>query len=557
MKRKRLWRRILLSGITLLVLSSNICAQSERLLYPLHGTPLLSGNFGELRATHLHSGLDFKTGGREGLPVICVKDGMVARVKVSPTGYGNALYIEHEGGITTVYGHLSRFVPRVAKVVREIQYNKESFAIDENLVGRQLFFRAGDTIAYSGNSGSSMGPHLHFEVRETESEHALNPLNYLSVADETGPNVRGVYVYTFSREGVNAGARRVEVKNTGSRVYRGGKISVPAGNVGVGVQADDFMKDSWNKLGVYDMEVSANGEKIFELKMDRLSFDQSPLVNTIKDFHQYREGRYVYLAFGDYQSRLLGASNRQGGFIGVQKDSVVDVAIELLDINGNRSKVLFQLVGRQEAAGLDIPEGAEVLACDRECNLRNGNYSLCLEAGALAYPVICKPRVCSREKDSTGVVEVFSLTERVYPLLKSARLSVEGDFPDKSVFCLLEEKGRLSPLNTVWRTGGLEASTRVLGEYTIRQDTIAPVILYTGVKGRRVQFRVFDDLSGIASYRVEVNGKWCLFTYDAKNRLLEGSLNEPVFVKGKNRLVLNVKDGVKNEAIFETDVYVK
>ena len=332
-----------MSGITLLVLSSNICAQSERLLYPLHGTPLLSGNFGELRATHLHSGLDFKTGGREGLPVICVKDGMVARVKVSPTGYGNALYIEHEGGITTVYGHLSRFVPRVAKVVREIQYNKESFAIDENLVGRQLFFRAGDTIAYSGNSGSSMGPHLHFEVRETESEHALNPLNYLSVADETGPNVRGVYVYTFSREGVNAGARRVEVKNTGSRVYRGGKISVPAGNVGVGVQADDFMKDSWNKLGVYDMEVSANGEKIFELKMDRLSFDQSPLVNTIKDFHQYREGRYVYLAFGDCQSRLLGASNRQGGFIGVQKDSVVDVAIELLDINGNRSKVLFQL----------------------------------------------------------------------------------------------------------------------------------------------------------------------------------------------------------------------
>ena len=167
-------------------------------MYPLHGTPLLSGNFGELRATHLHSGLDFKTGGREGLPVICVKDGVVARVKVSPTGYGNALYIEHEGGITTVYGHLSRFVPRVAKVVREIQYNKESFAIDENLVGRQLFFRAGDTIAYSGNSGSYMGPHLHFEVRETESEHALNPLNYLSVADETGPNVRGVYAVSYT-----------------------------------------------------------------------------------------------------------------------------------------------------------------------------------------------------------------------------------------------------------------------------------------------------------------------------------------------------------------------
>ena len=108
----------------LLLLSSNVCAQTDTLLYPLKNVPLLSGKFGELRATHLHTGLDFKTGGREGLPVICVKDGVVARVKVSATGYGNALYLEHEGGITTVYGHVRRFVPRIAKVGRNIQYKK-------------------------------------------------------------------------------------------------------------------------------------------------------------------------------------------------------------------------------------------------------------------------------------------------------------------------------------------------------------------------------------------------------------------------------------------------
>ena len=121
-----MWRGIGALLLMLLLLSSNVCAQTDTLLYPLKNVPLLSGNFGELRATHLHTGLDFKTGGREGLPGICVKDGVVARVKVSATGYGNALYLEHEGGITTVYGHLSRFVPRIAKVVRNIQYNKDS-----------------------------------------------------------------------------------------------------------------------------------------------------------------------------------------------------------------------------------------------------------------------------------------------------------------------------------------------------------------------------------------------------------------------------------------------
>lgn len=557
MTRKKLWREILLVVIMLPVLSSNVCAQSERLLHPLHGTLLLSGNFGELRATHLHSGLDFKTGGREGMPVICAKDGVVARVKVSPVGYGNALYIEHEGGITTVYGHLNRFVPRVAKVVREIQYSKESFEIDENLLGRQIFFHAGDTIAYSGNTGSSGGPHLHFEVRETESEQALNPLNFLSVTDETGPNVRGIYIYTFSPEGVGNAPRRVEVKNLGKRVYQGGKISVPAGMVGIGIQADDYMKDSWNKLGVYEMKVIADGENVFEMKMDRLSFSQSPLVNTIKDFHQYREGRYVYMAFGDCQTQLLGVNNRRGGFIEVQKDSVVDVSVELRDVNGNCSRVSLQLAGKQAGAGMKIPERAKVLTSEQGCVLQEGKYSLALEAGALPYPVVCEPRVYRKEKDSTEMIEVFSLTERIHPLLKNGKLFVQGSFPDKSVLCLLEAKGRFSPLSTIWSAEGLEALPRVLGEYTIRQDTVAPIILYTGVSGRKVQFRIFDDLSGIASYRVEVNGKWCLFSYDAKNRRLEGSLSEPVFVKGKNHMVIKVVDGVKNLATFETDVYKK
>ena len=552
-----MWRGFGVLLLMLLLLSSNVWAQTDTLLYPLKNIPLLSGNFGELRATHLHSGLDFKTEGREGLPVICVKDGVVARVKVSATGYGNALYLEHEGGITTVYAHLSRFSSRVAKVVRNIQYNKESFEVDENMLGYELRFRAGDTIAYSGNTGSSGGPHLHFEVRDTKTGHALNPLRFLTVKDQTGPNVRGVYVYPVSNEGLRTPPHRVEVKNTGNRVFRGGKIGVPAGRIGVGVQSDDYMKDSWNKLGVYDLSVSANGREVFKMTMNELSFDQTFLINELKDFYHYRDSRLVYLTFGNYQEQLLSVRNRDGGFIQVEKDSVVDVVVDLSDMNGNRSKIMFQLWGKSPSREWVLAEGEKLLMSHQSDSLKKGKYTLWLEADALSHPVVCEPAVSSRLRDSVETIEVFSTGKQIYPLMKSARLLVSGKFPEKSVICLLEKNKRFSALKTRWTEEGLEASPRVLGEYTVRQDTIAPVILYTGRAGQKIRFRMVDDLSGISSYRVEVNGKWCLFTYDAKNRLLEGNINEPVFVKGKNRLVLKVEDVVKNIAIFETDIYKK
>ena len=164
--------------------------KAQNLVKPIAGRTLLSGNFGELRATHLHSGVDIKTGGVEGMPVICIQDGVVSRIAVSPVGYGLALYIDHPDGTTSVYGHLQRFEPCLAALVREIQYEKESFRIDENVLSRQLCYRQGDTIAYSGNSGSSAGPHLHFEIRNTRTEHTWNPLLFYSVRDLKAPQVK-------------------------------------------------------------------------------------------------------------------------------------------------------------------------------------------------------------------------------------------------------------------------------------------------------------------------------------------------------------------------------
>ncbi|MFR1240170.1 MAG: hypothetical protein ACLSDJ_03195, partial [Butyricimonas faecihominis] len=267
-----------------------------------------------------------------------------------------------------------------------------------------------------------------------------------------------VYVYPISNEGVRNATRRVEVKNTGNRVFRGGKVGVPAGMVGIGIQSDDYMKDSWNKLGVYDLSVSANGQEVFKMTMNELSFDETFLVNELKDFHHYRENRLVYLTFGNYQEQLLSVRNQNGGFIPVEKDSVVDVTVDLSDINGNRSSIMFQLWGKSPSRELVLADGEKLLMNHQNDSLKQGIYTLWLEADALSYPIVCKPEVSSRLRDSVETIEVFSTGKQIYPLMKNARLVVGGKFPEKSVICLLEKNNRFSALKTRWTEEGLEAS---------------------------------------------------------------------------------------------------
>lgn len=184
--------------------------------------------------------------------------------------------------------------------------------------------------------------------------------------------------------------------------------------VGIGIQSDDYMKDSWNKLGVYDLSVSANGQEVFKMTMNELSFDETFLVNELKDFHHYRENRLVYLTFGNYQEQLLSVRNQNGGFIPVEKDSVVDVTVDLSDINGNRSSIMFQLWGKSPSRELVLTDEEKLLMNHQNDSLKQGIYTLWLEADALSYPIVCKPEVSSRLRDSVETIEVFSTGKQIF-----------------------------------------------------------------------------------------------------------------------------------------------
>lgn len=548
----------LICRIGLLILgilqASFVSAQvSDKNIYPLKVSPLLSGSFGELRATHFHGGVDFRTGGNVGLPVVCVSDGVVCRIKISSVGYGNALYVEHDDGTTTVYGHLLRYNKRITALVRELQYRQESFELDEDTKGYGLFFRKGDTIAFSGNTGSSGGPHLHFEYRNTKTEHTLNPLLWYRVEDRIPPRIKALYLYGISEGGCVEMIRKGNLKLLGNARYSGGRIIVPSGRIGVGVFVSDAMNNSQSSLGIYKMTLRVNRDEVFYLKVDSCSFNQAGLINELKDYRLYNTSREtVYRTFGNYLNRLLGVRIKNKGYIELSKGSEADVEMVVADINGNISTLTFTLVGGNP----DQSRNRKILSYDKSHLLQAGEYTLKLDTGSLLSSVYGEAEIDTLMDAGGKKYRVFVASATDEPLMNKVRLHVGGDYSDKMLICRVDDKLRKSVFTTLRDSAGIYCYTNILGKYMLAEDVVAPSITYLGAIGGEIRFRLGDNLSGVSRYRLEVNGKWCLFVYDAKSRILSCRISEPVFEKGKNnRVKLIVWDAVGNEA--QTEISVK
>lgn len=520
-----------------------LMAQDSLCGSPLPIPLLLSGSFGELRETHFHSGIDLKTGGAIGVPVIGRTEGVVSRVKVSSAGYGNALYVEHADGTTTVYGHLSRYTPEVARIIREKQYERESFEVDLDMKAYGIRFQPGDTLAYTGNTGSSGGPHLHLEYRDTRTEAVLNPLLFLKIKDEMAPKIRMLYLYYMTEDGCVERKKRIVPKYLGNRKYVCGKITVPPGQNGVGLYLTDVMNDSWNRLGIYSMEMSVEGERKFEMVADTCLFDCNPLVNEMKDFDLYRrEHQTVYRTFGRYMSRIPGVKITDDGWIAMRKGEEKEGCVKVSDINGNEVEFCFTLV-----AGDSVPtQERKVLDCQREHVVEEKEYRLLLGDSALFASLPYEGTVDTMTLADSGRYAVFTVSGREQPLLNPARLEVKGSFDKRAVICRVTDKKMLAAMPTRHDENGISAAPGFIGRYTVVADTVPPVVKYLGVSDRKLKFTIRDELSGIAAYRGEVNGRWGLFEYDAKNDLLTCRVNEPVFTGGRNEVRLVVRDKAGN-----------
>ena len=343
---------ILLAGIT-----SNI-AEAQQLRKPMDIPVLLSGNFGELRSNHFHSGIDFKTQGVEGKPIHSVQDGYVSRISVSPWGYGNGLYITHPDGTTTVYGHLQKFSQKITAYLKEKQYEQESFNVNLSLTPDELPVKEGELVALSGNTGSSGGPHLHFEVRDTETEEPMDPIEYYKdlIKDTQAPKIQGIMVYSMPGKGVVNGSRRklelkpVTAKN-GKQTLTG-KIEA-WGEIGLAVKGYDYMDNTSNIYGIKDITLTADSQVIFHSNLDRFAFDETRYLNSFTDFEEWKEHRSFYIkSFVDPGNRLRFIESLNRGILTIDEPRTYHLTYKLADAFGNTTQLSIRIEGKEQP----IPE---------------------------------------------------------------------------------------------------------------------------------------------------------------------------------------------------------
>lgn len=524
---------------------------------------LLSGNFGELRANHFHSGIDFKTQGAEGKPIKAIQDGYVSRISVSPTGYGNCLYIDHPDGTTTVYGHLKKFPAKVEKYIKEQQYAKESFSV--NLFPKSDMFpvKKGEIVAYSGNTGSSGGPHLHFEVRDTKTEDVMDPIPYFSksIKDKTAPQIRGIRVYPVEGGGiVNSSSKKQNIKiiNDAKSKKQKAEAVEAWGEIGFAIKCYDKMDGTPNIYGVRSISLSVDGEEIFNSEIDRFAFSETRYLNSLIDYADWKNNNSFYIkSFVDPGNKLRFLSARNRGIVNINEERTYNFVYTLKDYFGNTTTLKIPVKGKKQDIPTAETEGRELFIWSKDNRFGAKGVRMHIPKGNLYQSVYIKYSV---RDDTTLMAPTHYLNDEPVVLHKKAMLSLKinsdaDTLKNKKQYGIVQwNKGKQRWIGGTYKNGWVNGEIRELGAYTVRKDTKKPSIIPVGKETwnqkKKIVFRLTDDLSGVETYRGEIDGKYALFTMNNKS-VITYTYDSKRLKPGKHHLKLYVKDACDNESVYE------
>ncbi|MAY83635.1 MAG: peptidase M23 [Flavobacteriales bacterium] len=529
---------------------------------PLDIPLYLSGNFAELRSNHFHAGLDIKTQGFEGQKIYAVADGYISRIKVSPYGYGKAIYVTHPNGYTSVYGHLQKYSDKIAELVKEKQYESERFDVHIFPSPFSIPVKKGEIIAYSGNSGGSAGPHLHFEIRETASEHPVNPLFFgFDIKDDIPPQIYKIAIYPLDDESYINGANKMKYfQAKGS--YGKYKIDYPypillQGTFGFGIMAVDRMNSTHNKYGLHNLQLYFDEEKVYEQEINEFAFHEGRYINSHVDYAFYAlKGLRFQKNFVDPGNRLrIYKSLVNEGKIVINDEQEHTLKYIASDLYGNEATIEFTIEGKKYPA---IPKSSDLssakikfLAHDRSHSFIEDEVLVRIPKGLLYDDIYFEYR--KEEGTDKTISPIYWLHNRFTPLHSYMTVAIrkEGlpsELKSKALIVSTTNGRNWYAEGGSWKGDQLSVRTRSFGGYAIAIDSTAPSItpvnIYPGANMNKkwsIQFKIDDDLSGIGSYRAEVDGKWILMDYDAKNRLITHYFDGRIG-SGEHELVLKVKD---------------
>ncbi len=532
----------------------------------------LSGNFGEIRSDHFHSGIDIKTQGTTGHQISAVDEGYVSRIKVQANGYGKSIYISHPKGYTSVYGHLDRYREDIASYVKKMQYSRQSHMLDLYLDRATFPVEKGEFIAYSGNTGSSSGPHLHFEIRTTANQHPTNVLHYnFDIKDQVAPRFHSLFVYPLNEDAlVNGSGTTVSskvVKDQGSYTLPWGTQMKVRGEVGISVEVFDYLNGASNRCGIYTLEMYVDGKLSYRHVMDEFAFSETRYINAHTDYQVRANANIKAHRLHRLPNNKLRIYDKEAGNAPLFVDENKNYHIRILasDVAGNTSELHFTLKG--DTLLKSVPskktDGIKTMRYQQSNSYSNGQLSLEIPAHALYQDFNFTYN--SSPAAHGSLTPFYQIGSQETPLHRAFTLSIKcptlkAALHKKLLLVSRNDQNEIESAGGEYVKGSVVASLRNFGSYAIGLDTIAPQIKSGNgsLNGdlsslALLSFTIVDELSGIHRYDGYIDNQWVLFEYDPKNDLLSYRFDEQRVDRGsEHELELYVTDAKGNVNLFHT-----
>jgi len=529
----------------------------------------LAGTFGELRPNHFHAGIDIKSSnGSVGDDLLAAADGYVARIKVRAGGYGNALYIRHPNGYTTVYAHMHKFRDELNDYIKRSQYSRKSFGVDLYPEAGKFTFKKGERIGVLGNSGSSQGPHLHFEIRDSASEKPLNPLLFgFEMLDDVPPKMHQVKIYHLNDKRETIGSKVLDLKKNGKNYFiSNDTLSIGAWRAGFALKVYDHHNNVRNWNGIYSCEMFLDDQPFYDFKLEQLSFSETRYINAHMDYAERVNNKAYFNRLYDLPGNRLSiyGNKKEKGVVKLYRDKPQKITMIAKDVAGNTSTVEFWVRRGNVTGKRNAPSFNYSFLHNQENSLNRPDLSLYFPKGSFYENLYLKYEI--QQTGAGYYAPIHCVHENDFPVHKYFTIGIKStkEIPaqlrNKAYIAHINSKGETENCGGKWSNGKLSTKVRSLGDYTIKVDqtapTITPISFSANMKGyNKMVFKVKDNLdTGGKARGVKVtgtvDGKWILLEIDGKKNQYIHRFDERIS-EGEHALKIVATDNRGNVRTFE------